>query len=99
EIRRFDDDASAMQALMSGQVDAIGCSTTVAAQIAKRAPADTYEQKFLLRQQVMGVAMRQNQPELQKAVDDFIARNKANGELNKLYRKWLETDMPAMSGS
>src|SRR3546814_20912589 len=35
-IRRFDDDASAMQALMSGQVDAIGCSTTVAAQIAKR---------------------------------------------------------------
>ena len=99
EIRRFDDDASAMQALMSGQVDAIGCSTTVAAQIAKRAPADTYEQKFLLRQQVMGVAMRPNQPELQKAVDDFVARNKANGELNKLYRKWLETDMPAMSGS
>ena len=39
EIRRFDDDASAMQALMSGQVDAIGCSTTVAAQIAKRVPA------------------------------------------------------------
>src|ERR1051325_8616320 len=37
EIRRFDDDASAMQALLSGQVDAIGCSTTVAAQIAKRA--------------------------------------------------------------
>src|SRR5262245_34000965 len=31
EIRRFDDDASAMQALIAGQVDAIGCSTTVAA--------------------------------------------------------------------
>ena len=49
EIRRFDDDASAMQALMSGQVDAIGCSTTVAAQIAKRVPANTYENKFTLR--------------------------------------------------
>ena len=43
EIRRFDDDASAMQALISGQVDAIGCSVTVAAQIAKRVPANTYE--------------------------------------------------------
>ncbi|MEC4720118.1 transporter substrate-binding domain-containing protein [Noviherbaspirillum sp. CPCC 100848] len=99
EIRRFDDDASAMQALMSGQVDAIGCSTTVAAQIEKRVPANTFENKFVLRQQVMGIAMRPGQAELQKAVDDFVARNKANGELNKLYRKWLETDMPAMSGS
>ena len=43
EIRRFDDDASAMQARLSGQVDAIGCSTTVAAQIAKRTPANTFK--------------------------------------------------------
>lgn len=96
EIRRFDDDASAMQALMSGQVDAIGCSTTVAAQIDKRAPANTYENKFLLRQQVMGIVMRQGQPELLKAIDDFVTRNTANGELNKLYHKWLETDLPKM---
>ena len=99
EIRRFDDDASGMQALMSGQVDAIGCSTTVAAQIAKRAPADTYEQKFVLRQQVMAAALRPGQDDLLKTVNDFVARNKANGELNKLYQKWLGTDMPAMQGS
>ncbi|SFB75694.1 amino acid ABC transporter substrate-binding protein, PAAT family [Polaromonas sp. OV174] len=96
EIRRFDDDASAMQALLSGQVDAIGCSTTVAAQIAKRAPANTFENKFLLRQQVMGVAMRPGQAELLKTVDDFVARNSANGELNKLYQKWLGTDLPKL---
>ena len=96
EIRRFDDDASAMQALMSGQVDAIGCSTTVAAQIQKRAPADSFENKFVLRQQVMAVAMRPGQAELLKTVNDFIVRNKANGELNKLYRKWLATDLPAL---
>ncbi len=96
EIRRFDDDASAMQALMSGQVDAIGCSTTVAAQIAKRAPANTYEDKFVLRQQVMAMALRPGEPELLKTVNDFIARNKANGELNKLYQKWLGTDLPEM---
>jgi len=97
EIRRFDDDASAMQALISGQVDAIGCSVTVAAQIAKRVPPNTFENKFLLRQQVMAVAMRKDQDALLKDVDAFIARNIANGELNKLYRKWLETDLPKLN--
>lgn len=99
EIRRFDDDASAMQALLSGQVDAIGCSTTVAAQIAKRAPANMYDQKLVLRQQVMGIVLRPGQAELKKAVDDFVTRNKANGELNKLYQKWLGTDLPVMPNS
>ena len=95
EIRRFDDDASAMQALISGQVDAIGCSTTVAAQINKRQPG-AFEPKFVLRQQEMAVAMRPGQDALLKAVDDFVAKNTANGELNKLYRKWLDTDLPKM---
>lgn len=96
EIRRFDDDASGMQALISGQIDALGCSTTVAAQIAKRVPPDTYEQKLVLRQQVMGIVMRPGQDELLKNVDEFVAKNTANGELNKLYQKWLQTDLPKM---
>ena len=95
EIRRFDDDASAMQALLSGQVDAIGCSTTVAAQIAKRA-GDSYENKLVLKQQFMAVAMRQGQADLLKTMDDFVARNTANGELGKLYKKWLHSDLPAL---
>lgn len=95
EIRRFDDDASAMQALLSGQVDAIGCSTTVAAQIAKRA-GDAFENKLVLKQQFMAVAMRQGQADLLKTVDAFVAKNTANGELGKLYTKWLQTSLPAL---
>jgi polar amino acid transport system substrate-binding protein len=94
EIRRFDDDASAMQALISGQVDAIGCSVTVAAQIAKRVPANTFENKFTLKQQAMGIAMRPGQEDLLKNVDAFVQKNAANGELNKLYQKWLGADFP-----
>ena len=95
EIRRFDDDASAMQALIAGQVDAIGCSTTVAAQINKRQPG-AFEPKFVLKQQEMAVAMRPGQDHLLKAVNDFVAKNTANGELNKLYQKWLGADLPKM---
>jgi polar amino acid transport system substrate-binding protein len=32
-------------------------------------------------------------------VNEFIERNKANGELDKLYQKWLGTKLPAMQGS
>ena len=96
QIRRFDDDASAMQALLSGQVDAIGCSVTVAAQIAKRAPAGQFENKFQLLQQNMAVALRPGQDDVAAAVNEFIAKNTANGELNKLYQKWLGADLPKL---
>lgn len=95
EIRRFDDDASAMQALLSGQVDAIGCATTVASQIAKRA-GDAYENKLVLRQQFMAPAMRLGQNDLLKNVNAFVAKYTDNGELSKLYVKWLGTELPKM---
>lgn len=95
EIRRFDDDASAMQALLSGQVDALGCATTIAAQIAKRV-GDVYETKLVLRQQYMAIAMRLGQPDLLKNVDAFVGKHVDSGELSKLYRKWLQTDLPTM---
>nr|WP_231378558.1 transporter substrate-binding domain-containing protein [Bordetella sp. FB-8] len=96
QIRRFDDDASAMQALLSGQVDAIGCSVTVAAQIAKRAPAGQFETKFGLLQQNMAVALRPGDDALVKTVNDLIAKNTANGELDKLYQKWLGAPLPKL---
>ena len=88
-------DRPAMQALISGQVDAIGCSTTVAAQINKREPG-AFEPKFVLKQQEMAVAMRPGQDALLTSVNEFVTKNTANGELNKLYKKWLDTDLPKM---
>lgn len=95
DIRRFDDDASAMQALLSGQVDALGCATTIAQQIDKRTNGE-YENKLVLRQQYMAPAMRLGQPDLLKGVDAFVGKYVDNGELNKLYRKWLQVDLPPL---
>ena len=49
--------------------------------------------------QVMGIVTRPGQTELMKTLNDFVARNKANGELGKLYQKWLGTDFPTMPNS
>ena len=97
-IRRFDDDASAMQALLSGQVDAIGCSTTVAGQIAKRAP-DRFENKFVLLQQEMAVAMRPGEPKTLETINGLVDKNIENGEFSKLFQKWLGTPLPELKAS
>lgn len=94
-IMRFDDDASAVQAMLSGQVDALGISNVVAQQIKTMAPQANYEMKFVLKSQVQGIAMRQGQDKLLAWVNDFLATVKNNGELNAIHQKWLGTDLPS----
>ncbi|MBP2290826.1 transporter substrate-binding domain-containing protein [Azospirillum rugosum] len=98
-IMRFDDDASAVQAMLSGQVDALGLSNVVAKEIKKLAPQSNYEMKFVLNRQVQGIAMRQGQDALLKWVNDFIEKTKSNGELNAIHQKWLGTDLPPLTKS
>lgn len=93
-IMRFDDDASAVQAMLSGQVDALGISNVVAQQIKKMAPQNNYEMKFVLRSQVQGIAMRLGQDNLATWVNGFVDTVKANGELNAIHQKWLGADLP-----
>lgn len=93
-IMRFDDDASAVQALLSGQVDAIGVSNVVAKEIKAMAPSNNYEMKFVFRQQPNAVALRQGQDQLMAWVNDFIGTIKKNGELNAIHKKWLGSELP-----
>ena len=93
KIQRFDDDASAVQALLSGQVELIGVSNVVAAQIEKAAPG-RFDQKLQLSQQVQGIAVRKGSAELLAAVNAFVEKVKANGELNNVHEKWLGASLP-----
>jgi polar amino acid transport system substrate-binding protein len=93
KIQRFDDDASAVQALLSGQVQLIGCSNTVVAQIQKVRP-DQYNEKIKLSEQVQGIAVRKESDKLLAWVNDFLGKVKDNGELNKIHEKWLGQPLP-----
>lgn len=98
KIQRFDDDASAVQALLSGQVDLIGVSNVVAAQIEKAAPG-RFSQKLSLSQQVQGIAVRKGSTELLGAVNQFVEKVKADGELSKIHEKWLGSPLPDFVGN
>lgn len=92
-IQRFDDDATAVQALISGQVPLIGASNTVIAQIQQVAP-DRFEPKFSLRQQSQAIATRPGADEFMAYINDFLTRKKESGELNAIHEKWLGSALP-----
>jgi polar amino acid transport system substrate-binding protein len=94
KIMRFDDDATATQALLSRQVDGLGVSTVVASEIRKLDPSAGYEPKFTLRRQFQGIALQKDQPELTAWINKFLTEVKGNGELNAIHQKWLGTDLP-----
>lgn len=96
DIRRFDDDASAIQALLAGQVDAIGANTTYLLNIQKVNPNHDFEQKFVINRQYMGVAMRPGQKALNEWLNNVIDEAKASGQLNAISQKWTGLDLPEL---
>jgi polar amino acid transport system substrate-binding protein len=96
DIRRFDDDASAIQGLLAGQVDAIGGNTTYMLNIAKARPDNDFEQKLVLNRQYMGIAMRPGQKELNEWLNAFVDKMRDSGELEKLSQKWIHQPLPEL---
>ncbi len=88
-IQRFDDDASAVQALLSGQVDVVGGAGTQIANIDQVAGAGTFVQKFAIARAYNAFAVRPGSRPWVDTLNDFIARKTASGELEALHRKWI----------
>jgi polar amino acid transport system substrate-binding protein len=92
-LKRFDDDATALQALISGQVQAIGASNTILAQITKDYPQLNIETKIILKEQGNGMAFRKSDTALQEYANKFIAEIENNGELNAINKRWFGTEL------
>ncbi|MCA0014691.1 transporter substrate-binding domain-containing protein [Mesorhizobium sp. B292B1B] len=89
EIKRFDDDATALQALISGQVQALGASNTILAQLTKDYPKMEIEPKITLKSQANGMAFSKSNTALQEYANTFIAEIEKNGELSKINERWF----------
>jgi len=94
KLRRFDDDASALQAMLVGQIDAAGTSSVIAADMQKRYPG-RFKVLYTINSQAMAITLQKNRPELLAAMNTFIAANLANGKLNALFEQWLGMPLPA----
>lgn len=90
---RFEDDASAQQALLTGQADLLGSGITVPAVLNRMNPGQDYEQKIELVRLYMGMAVRRGNADLLRWLNSFIFLVKESGELAKMHEQFLNVPL------
>lgn len=95
ELVRFDDDSTTLNALVAGQVDAIGTVNYIGAQLQQRYP-DNFEEKTTYLQSFYGVGLRRGDPDLLHWLNTVLFVHKQSGELGQIYEKWMKTPMPEL---
>jgi polar amino acid transport system substrate-binding protein len=92
EIKRFDDDATTVQALLSGQVDAIVGSITYGLVIKQAGYDAQFDRKYKVADNFQGMAVRKGDQEMLDFLTDFVTRHTADGSLDAVYKKWIGVD-------
>ena len=95
---RFDDGPSCAQAMLSGQIDAMGGGDYGEIYLRKSASGDEFEQKFVLRPNYFGIGLRKGNPALLHWVNTLLFTLKNDGTLDRLSMKYRNKpigDLPA----
>jgi polar amino acid transport system substrate-binding protein len=96
-MTRFDDDASALQALITGQADLLGGGMPIPAVLNKMDPGKNYEAKIVLSSLFMSMAVRKGDSDLLQFLNTQIFLLKQSGELDQISRKYFDVpigDLP-----
>lgn len=86
-ILRFDNDAATIQALLSGQVQAVGGNLFYVKRLNEQRPG-MFENKLEFTRLFNGACSRLGDKETNAALNAFIDKITANGELAKIHTKW-----------
>ncbi len=95
-VVRFEDDSTTIQALFSGQVDAIAEPDAQANAGLKARPDADMEQKFQISNQPNSMTVRKDAFELHQYLQNVIYLMKLNGELDAISRKWVGSPLPEL---
>lgn len=94
-IQRFDDDATAAAAFLSGQAQLLATANVVAKDLSDKNPDVELNARFILRYSPTHIGIQQGNPELLRWLDTFVFYNHQTGSLSKLTEKWLGQALPA----
>jgi polar amino acid transport system substrate-binding protein len=95
-LMRFDDEATALQALISGQIDVVGTGLLVYRTLNRNDPGKNYEVKIVLRPLHFGIGIRRGQIDLLQWLNTFVYTIKNNGELDAISRKWRQLPLEVL---
>ncbi|WNW12386.1 cystine ABC transporter substrate-binding protein [Pseudomonas sp. DTU_2021_1001937_2_SI_NGA_ILE_001] len=92
-VKTYDDDPTKYQDLRVGRIDAILVDRLAALELVKKTKDSLAVTGEPFSRQESGVALRKGEPELLKAVDDALAKLRADGTLAKLSEKYFGADV------
>ena len=89
DVKRFEDNNATVAAFVSGQVQVLATGASVAGNMMARNPNLNVEYKFVLKDSPNFIGVGKGEDKLRAKINEIIAAAKADGELDKLARKWL----------
>ncbi|WP_152048705.1 transporter substrate-binding domain-containing protein [Aureimonas psammosilenae] len=95
QVVRFEDDATLITAVTSGQVNLVSTQSAVLSAMNERKGGDPLEVKFVQRELNLGIALPKGEETLREWLNTWIRENAANGKLNALFKSFHNRDLPA----
>jgi polar amino acid transport system substrate-binding protein len=92
----FDDLASTVQALLSGQVDAVAMTAFAEKTVSDANPAKHLENKLLVTTAFYGPIVRPSDYELRQWINTWIFINTRNGTLARIYKQYTGIELPPL---
>ncbi|MDN3236759.1 cystine ABC transporter substrate-binding protein [Pseudomonas sp. WAC2] len=93
DVRTYEDDPTKFQDLRVGRIDAVLVDRLAAFEMAAKTDNQFVPVGEPFNRQESGVAERKGNPEFHAAIDQAIAKMKADGTLAKLSQKWFKADV------
>jgi len=96
DIVWFDDIGATIQALLSGQVDAVAMTSFAGKTVADGNPDKHIETKLLVTTAFYGPIVRHDDFELRQWINTWLFLNTQNGMLAAIYKKYTGIDLPTL---
>lgn len=96
EILRFDDYSSLLQAMVSGQIDAMGGGDYGEIYLKKAPNGDDYEQKYTLKTFYFGIGVAKGNDNLRQWINTWLFIQKTDGVLDQLSMKYRNQPLPPL---
>ncbi len=92
----FDDISATIQAMLSGQVDAISMTEFAMNSVVARNPGAGIEMKFLVTRAFYAPIVRHADVELRAWINTWVFLNARNGVLAEMYKRYTSVDLPEL---
>jgi polar amino acid transport system substrate-binding protein len=92
----FDEIGATIQALLSGQVDAVAMTSFAGKTVADGNPDKQIENKLTVTTAFYGPIVRHEDFELRQFINTWLFLNTQNGTLAAIYKKYTGLDLPAL---